>query len=84
MGFREIPQEPLLQAPLGRGAVTVLGAQGLRLSGLGSFHHEIEHFAMAIAGQVGPDVNAADAYQFMRILDALYDSAKSGEKVILS
>jgi len=38
MGFREIPQEPLLQAPLGTGTVTVLGPQGLRLSGLGSFH----------------------------------------------
>lgn len=47
------------------------------------FHHELEHFAMAIAGEVEPDVNAANAYQFMRILDALYDSAKAGEKVNL-
>jgi len=47
------------------------------------FHHEVEHFAMAIAGEVEPDVNAADAYQFMRILDALYDSAKAGKMVTL-
>ena len=38
MGFEDLDQEPLLQAPLGRATVTVLGAQGLRLTGLGSFH----------------------------------------------
>ena len=36
---------------------------------------------MAIAGEVEPDVSAADAYMFMTILDALYDSAKAGVKV---
>ncbi|MXV76897.1 Gfo/Idh/MocA family oxidoreductase [Candidatus Poribacteria bacterium] len=45
------------------------------------FYYELNHFAMAIAGEVAPDVDASDAYTFMQILDALYDSAKSGEKV---
>ena len=45
------------------------------------FFYEIEHFAMAIAGEVEPDVSAADAYQFMKILDALYDSAKEQRKI---
>lgn len=45
------------------------------------FYHEIEHFAMAVAGEVDPDVNARDAYQFMRLLDAIYDSAVASEKV---
>ncbi|MBT5874730.1 MAG: Gfo/Idh/MocA family oxidoreductase [Candidatus Latescibacteria bacterium] len=45
------------------------------------FYHEIEHFAMAVAGEVEPDVNATDAYQFMRLLDTIYDSAASSEKV---
>jgi predicted dehydrogenase len=45
------------------------------------FFYEIEHFALAIAGEVAPDVSAADAYRFMKILDALYDSAKVGEKI---
>ena len=45
------------------------------------FYYELNHFAMAIAGEVAPDVDASDAYTFMQILDAFYDSAKSGEKV---
>ena len=45
------------------------------------FYYELNHFAMTIAGEVAPDVDASDAYTFMQILDALYDSAKSGEKV---
>jgi len=48
------------------------------------FYYELNHFAMAIAGEVAPDVAAPDAYVFMQILDALYDSAKSGEKVDIS
>ena len=45
------------------------------------FYYELNHFAMAIAGEVDPDVSSDDAYTFMQILDAFYDSAKSGEKV---
>ena len=45
------------------------------------FFYEIEHFAMAIAGEVEPDVSATDAYTFMKILDALYDSAKEQQKI---
>jgi predicted dehydrogenase len=47
------------------------------------FYYKLNHFAMAIAGEVAPDVSAPDAYVFMQILDALYDSAKSGEKVYI-
>jgi len=47
------------------------------------FFYEIDHFAMAIAGEVEPDVSAADAYQFMKILDALYDSAWEQKKVLV-
>ena len=35
------------------------------------FYHEIEHFV-------------GDVYQFMRILDGLYDSAQMGEKIIIT
>ncbi|MDE0086606.1 MAG: Gfo/Idh/MocA family oxidoreductase [Candidatus Poribacteria bacterium] len=48
------------------------------------FYYELNHFAMAIAGKVAPDVDVSNAYIFMQILDALYDSAKSGEKVYIS
>ena len=47
------------------------------------FFYEIEHFAMAISGEVEPDVSSADAYVFMKILDGLYDSAKTGKQVII-
>ena len=47
------------------------------------FYHEIEHFARAVAGQVKADVDAQDAYHFMQILDALYDSAQRREKVLI-
>ncbi len=47
------------------------------------FYYELNHFAMAIAGEVAPDVDSKDAYIFMQILDALYDSAKSGDKVYI-
>jgi predicted dehydrogenase len=45
------------------------------------FFYEIEHFAMAVAGEVEPDVSAADAYSFIRLLDALYDSAREQKKI---
>ena len=48
------------------------------------FYYELNHFALAIAGKVAPDVSSENAYTFMQILDALYDSAKSGEKVDIS
>ena len=48
-----------------------------------SFYHEIEHFARAVAGQVKAEVDAQDAYHFMQILDALYDSAQRREKVMI-
>ena len=47
------------------------------------FYYELNHFAMAIAGEVAPDVDVSDAYTFMQILDALYDSAKNSEKIII-
>lgn len=47
------------------------------------FYYELNHFAMAIAGEVEPDVSAENAYTYMKILDAFYDSAKSGEKVYI-
>ena len=34
-----------------------------------------------LVGEVEPDVSAADAYTFMKILDALYDSAKEQKKI---
>ena len=53
-------------------------------AGASPFYHEIEHFAMAVAGEVAPDVNAADAHDFMKILDALYDSAVAAEKIAIA
>ena len=47
------------------------------------FYYELNHFAMAIAGEVAPDVSSENAYTFMQILDALYDSAESEEKVYI-
>ena len=47
------------------------------------FYYEIEHFAMAVAGEVEPEMNTADAYTFMKILDALYDSAKDNQKILI-
>jgi len=38
MPFFEMQQEPLLEGSLGQARVTILGAHGLRLSGLNSFH----------------------------------------------
>ena len=47
------------------------------------FYYEIEHFAMAVRGEVEADVSADDAYGFGLILDALYDSALCAEKVFI-
>ena len=38
MAFARVSRPALFQAPLGRGIATVLGPQGLRLTGLTSFH----------------------------------------------
>jgi len=48
-----------------------------------TFYYEISHFVGAVAGEVKPEVDARDAYRFMKILDALYDSASRGEKVFI-
>lgn len=48
------------------------------------FFYEIERFAMAATGLAEPDVNAREAFLFMQILDALYDSAGTGEKVLIA
>ena len=38
MGFAQVDQAPLVQGRLGAARVSVLGAQGVRLTGLNSFH----------------------------------------------
>jgi predicted dehydrogenase len=48
-----------------------------------SFFHEIERFVMAVKGVAEPEVNAKEAHLFMKILDALYDSALTGEKTFI-
>ena len=47
------------------------------------FYHEVEHFALAVADEVRPDVDADDAHRFMTMLDALYESARENEKVVI-
>jgi predicted dehydrogenase len=37
-----------------------------------------------MAGEVEPDVSAEDAHDFMRLLDALYDSAKKQKKIYIA
>ena len=49
--------------------------------GASPFYHEIERFAMAVAGETEPEVAAPEAHLFMKILDALYDSADTGRKI---
>ena len=36
---------------------------------------------MAVAGETEPEVAAPEAHLFMKILDALYDSAETGRKI---
>ena len=49
--------------------------------GSGDFDGEIRDFAAAIRGQQPPDVSPAEALTFMNLLDAIYLSAETGEKV---
>ena len=49
--------------------------------GSGDFDGEIRDFAAAIRGEQPPDVSPADALTFMKLLDAIYLSAQTGEKV---
>ena len=56
----------------------------LQPEGIPPFFYEVEHFAMAIKGLVAPDVAVDDAYEFGKILDGLYESARKGEKVSLT
>ena len=50
----------------------------------GDFNGEIRDFASAIRGTNPPDVSPADALTFMKLLDAIYLSAETGEKVQIS
>ena len=49
--------------------------------GSGDFDGEIRDFAAAIRGEQPPDVSPAEALTFMNLLDAIYLSAETGEKV---
>ncbi|MDE0141996.1 MAG: Gfo/Idh/MocA family oxidoreductase [Caldilineaceae bacterium] len=49
--------------------------------GSGDFDGEIRDFAAAIRGEQPPDVSPAEALTFMKLLDAIYLSAETGEKV---
>ena len=49
--------------------------------GVGDFNAEIRDFAGAIRGQNPPDVSPLDALTFMKLLDAIYLSAGTGEKI---
>ena len=51
--------------------------------GDGDFNAEIRDFAGAIRGVQPPDVSPAEALTFMRLLDAIYASAETGEKVLI-
>jgi len=52
--------------------------------GVGDFNAEISDFAGAIRGTNPPDVSPADALTFMKLLDAIYLSAETGEKVLVN
>ena len=47
----------------------------------GDFNAEVRDFAGAIHGAHPPDVSPEDALTFMKVLDAIYLSAETGEKV---
>ena len=47
----------------------------------GDFNAEVADFAAAIRGTQPPDVSPEDALTFMKLLDAIYESAETGEKV---
>ncbi|MCY4089191.1 MAG: Gfo/Idh/MocA family oxidoreductase [Caldilineaceae bacterium] len=51
--------------------------------GNGDFNAEIRDFAGAIRGIHPPDVSPDDALTFMRLLDAIYLSAETGEKIVV-
>jgi len=46
-----------------------------------TFFYEIEHFAAAVAGERQPDVNADDSFTYMRMLEALYQSAAKNQRI---
>ena len=56
-------------------------AGGFVEHGDGDFNAEIRDFASAIRGAQPPDVSPAEALTFMKLLDAIYKSAETGEKV---
>lgn len=47
----------------------------------GDFDAEVADFAAAIRGTQPPDVSPRDALVFMKLLDAIYESVETGEKV---
>lgn len=47
----------------------------------GDFDGEVRDFAAAIRGTQPPDVSPQNALTFMQLLDAIYQSAETGEKV---
>ncbi len=49
----------------------------------GDFDAEVSDFAAAIRGTQPPDVSPQDALTFMKLLDAIYQSAETGEKVTI-
>ena len=52
--------------------------------GIGDFNAEISDFAGAIRGTNPPDASPVDALTFMKLLDAIYLSAKTKEKVLIT
>jgi predicted dehydrogenase len=49
-----------------------------------SYAREIEHFVNCVAEKEKPISPAADGLAIMRIIDAIYASAKSGKEVSLA
>ena len=53
-----------------------------RRAGSGStFFYEVEHFAAAVAGEREPDVNPDNSFVYMKMLEALYRSAATDQRV---
>ncbi len=49
-----------------------------------AFYHEIDHFVQSCMGREKPLSPVEDGVEIMRILTALYESARSGREVVLS
>lgn len=44
---------------------------------------QMQHFVEAVRGERSAEINADQAYEFQRMLDGLYDSARTGQPVML-